>query len=920
MKSPSQVSGQGVVRVALQVARKHSFDAGPMEFFGLRVGQIQCQGSSHTRKINFQEGFQDQGFGVAGRIGGQEAKHALNELRLARIQPSFRQIQLGGSVVAFGQELESGTQIRIRRNRIGNRVNPLGSSNQRARFCKHKKGGGCCRRFCQPSFREWQGAPRTASEGSPVSLDSNRRRKIRHEVHQSFGAARGKHALKGGQQEDSGGVLAETKVFLQFQEEGLLDGWNFGSQRGEMGRGRIQQPEWSMGLPNLAGPLAVGGRSPDQFFQDCLDPAGLGRKAQREEEEEVKHEPLEYRWRSGGFAFQNMKREFDVLVVGGGHAGAEAAHAAARLGARTLLLTQDPMAVGRMSCNPAIGGLGKGQMVREIDALGGLMGLAADAAGIQFRLLNTSKGRAVQSPRAQCDRQNYEIQVQELLAAQANLEICAGEVVDLQITAEGRVFGVHLADGSSMRAMAVILTTGTFLQGELHFGTEKSSGGRFGEKGASALAEALGRAGLSTGRLKTGTPPRLTADSIAWNVLEEQPGDEFPTAFSFLTDSLPEPQISCWIAQTNSATHQIVRDNLHLSPMVAGRIQGRGPRYCPSLEDKVVRFADRDSHQIYLEPEGRASDLIYANGLSTSLPVPVQEQFLRTIVGLENCRIAQPGYAVEYTFVHPGSLRPTLEVRERPGLFLAGQICGTSGYEEAAGQGLLAGFNAALAVAGRDPFLLGRDRAYLGVMVDDLVVSDPREPYRMFTSRAEHRILLRQDTADRRLTPLADSLGAVSEERVQRLRRKQKRLSHAMEWLKQNRAVPPEGGPPKSFRNLVARPDLGLRAVEGQSDLPPLTREESLTLEADLQYAGYEERQRAWADRASDRDQITIPEDLDVSLVQGMRAEAVESIQSRRPTTLGAAGRLAGVSPADLAVLELHCQASKHLAEASPGN
>jgi len=439
--------------------------------------------------------------------------------------------------------------------------------------------------------------------------------------------------------------------------------------------------------------------------------------------------------------------DYQVLVVGGGHAGVEAAAAAARLGQRVALLTQDAQALGRMSCNPAIGGIGKGQLAREVDALGGLMGQATDQAGIQFRLLNTSKGRAVQSPRAQCDRDLYEKSIVGLIAQQDGIEVVEAEVVGLLIR-EKEVFGVRLAGDKSLTASEVILTTGTFLDGVLHRGLEQIQGGRMGEPPAQRLGESLRELGLPLGRLKTGTPPRIARDSVDFGKMEKQLGDAEPVAFSFLTEELSQRQLACWLTRTNESTHQVVRDNLSHAPMYSGRIEGKGPRYCPSLEDKVVRFADREGHTVFLEPEGFQSPLLYANGISTSLPVEIQEQFVRTCVGMEEAVLVQPGYAVEYTFVAPRSLRRSLAVRDVSGLWLAGQICGTSGYEEAAAQGLLAGVNAARRVLGLDAWVPARHEAYLGVLVDDLVVSDPNEPYRMFTSRAEHRLLLRHDNAD----------------------------------------------------------------------------------------------------------------------------------------------------------------------------
>ncbi len=603
---------------------------------------------------------------------------------------------------------------------------------------------------------------------------------------------------------------------------------------------------------------------------------------------------------------------FDVAVVGGGHAGLEAAAAAARMGARTALLTLRADAIGRMSCNPAIGGIGKGQLAREVDALGGWMGRITDRAGIQFRMLNTSKGRAVRSPRAQCDRGGYERAAQECAASQPNLYVLEGEAAELlRDPGDGRIVGVALASGRMIRARAVVLTTGTFLEGVMHRGLVQTAGGRIGEGGPARLGASLRALGLPTARLKTGTPPRIAADSVDTAAMEEQPGDPQPEPFSFLTQRIEQPQISCWLTKTTARTHAIVREHLHEAPMYAGRIQGVGPRYCPSLEDKVVRFADKDAHTVFLEPEGYDSPLLYANGISTSLPAEVQEEFVRTCLGMERARIVQHGYAVEYTHVAPRALRRTLEARDWPGLFLAGQICGTSGYEEAAAQGLVAGINAALrARGGGEEFVLGRHEAYIGVMVDDLVTSDPQEPYRMFTSRAEHRLLLRHDNADLRLTPRAQAVGASTPERDRAIAARKERLERARALLA-SRFAPGDDGASGRRRTLL---DL-LRAPEARAaDLFPaapelrgfgLTPADWDTLESDVQYEGYAKRQTQWVERAAEREMAAFPDAFDYAGVRGLRHEARQKLSAARPATLGAAGRLAGVTPADVALLEI---------------
>jgi tRNA uridine 5-carboxymethylaminomethyl modification enzyme len=509
--------------------------------------------------------------------------------------------------------------------------------------------------------------------------------------------------------------------------------------------------------------------------------------------------------------------------------------------------------------------------------------------------------------------------VQGILATQPEIVSIQGEVCSLVRLENGTISGLGFKDGREISARAVILCTGTFLGGVLYTGLESESGGRIGENSSHDLALELGKMFLPTGRLKTGTPPRLNANTVDFSVLEEQPGDPEPVPFSFLNDSIFKEQVSCWVTRTNPETHSIVQKNLSSSPMYAGRIEGKGPRYCPSLEDKIVRFANRAQHTVFLEPEGKGSELLYANGISTSLPLDVQEKFVRTIAGLEKAQIHQPGYAVEYSFVSPRVLKRTLEVRNIPGLYLAGQICGTSGYEEAAAQGLMAGFNAALKLTGREPFVLGRHEAYIGVLIDDLVVSDPQEPYRMFTSRAEHRLLLRHDTADRRLTAHADRLGAVSAERIQRLESRSARLKRAMKWLQETPI--PKGKPEKEtnsarcLRDLLRQTDAGIPAVQELVSLPSefgLSQEEWKILEADILYEGYVKRQQEWVEGSQAREQAAIPEEFDFQEVRGLRNEAKECLTHFRPATLGAAGRLAGISPADVALMEVALRRESH--------
>ncbi len=609
--------------------------------------------------------------------------------------------------------------------------------------------------------------------------------------------------------------------------------------------------------------------------------------------------------------------ELDIVVVGAGHAGIEAACAAARLGCATALVTLRADRVGEMSCNPAIGGLAKGQLVREVDALGGAMGRIADASCIQFRVLNTRKGHAVRAPRSQNDRELYRRAATETVLSTRNLTLVEGEVSGFEVEAQrgGRstVVGVGLKDGRHMRCRAVIVTTGTFLRGVLHTGESQSIGGRIGEGAATTLSDHLRALGLGMGRLKTGTPPRLDRASIDFSALEEQHGEPEPRGFSFFGPRPQLPQTCCWITYTTERTHELIRSQLHRSPMYAGRIEGVGPRYCPSIEDKVVRFADKDRHQVFLEPEGLDSPSIYVNGVSTSLPADVQEAFVRTIPGLERARFLRHGYAVEYDFVHPAQLDWTLKVRAVDGLWLAGQINGTSGYEEAAAQGIVAGINAARAVRGESAFVLDRSEAYIGVLIDDLVRSDPREPYRMFTSRAEHRLLLREDNADRRLAHRAHGLGLLGEEQIATVRAKERRITEAAARL---RATFHEG---RTLATWLKRPELDLDALRA---LHPVAREielgedEVAGLEVDLKYEGYLERQRTEVERLKAREEREIPSDFPYETVEGLRNEAREKLLRFRPPTLGAAGRIAGVNPTDLALLLVHLERARRLAAA----
>ena len=608
-----------------------------------------------------------------------------------------------------------------------------------------------------------------------------------------------------------------------------------------------------------------------------------------------------------------------VVVIGGGHAGVEAAYASARLGVPTVLVSLRREGIGQMSCNPAIGGVGKGHLVKEVDALGGLMGRAIDATGIQFRILNVSKGAAARASRAQADRDLYKGWIQRYLSGVPNLTIIEGEAAEL-IVSNRRITGIKLRDGSQIPARSVVLTTGTFLRGLMHTGDSQTEGGRLGDQASNSMSDSLRSLGFTLGRLKTGTPPRLRRSSIDLSQLTEQPGDTPPQPFSFMTDTINRPQISCWMTATNEAVHDLIRANKERSPMFNGQIQSSGPRYCPSIEDKVFRFADKTSHTVFLEPEGFSSDIVYPNGISTSLPLDVQHAFIRKIKGLENVEFLAPGYAVEYDFVDPRELNPSYETKDIAGLYFAGQINGTSGYEEAAAQGIIAGANAALSILERESLIITRGQGYIGVMTDDLTVSGVDEPYRMFTSRAEYRLILREDNAAARLAPLAIEYGLLSAEQQERFEARRTAHAKAANWLTTQRIKPTERNniwlqslgtaalkDSVTISQLLKRPQLSLEHILAQFPYEhELASDLRAALEIETKFSGYLDRQEGDVQRLKKMESELIPSDFPYDAIKQLRTEARDKLKKHRPASIGQALRISGMTPSAISLLAVY--------------